>query len=320
VAPWIAAALGRAEDSRIGHRGFARLWAEYVAGTTLATIDPEAAFSSLRDFAPDRTERMIDLSLLRNRLSARPSPAFAHAELGDKGPIVGTIHASKGREAASVTLMMPGPPSEGDCASAIDEETRVLFVAATRSRQQLRIANAYQTGSAQTESGRAYRFDKWNGSPKCDFEVGRSGDLTAAGVAGRTFFANASAVIANQREWVVLAAREGAVEADKRKIGDEWRFCLCTEYGADPIGVLGEGVDDDLWRAARHGVEHFRLRGRPRKPQKLDSLHVIGMTTIAVSASDPEAGILVEPWKSTGLILAPLVYGLPRFTVKSLET
>jgi hypothetical protein len=319
IAPWIAAALGRAEEPRVGEKGFQHLWAEHVAGTTLATIGPEAAFNLLRDFAPDTTNRMIDTKLLRNKLAGRPSLAFTHVELGNAGPIVGTIHASKGREAASVTLMMPEMPDTGETALAIEEETRVLFVAATRTRQQLMIADAYRITSAQTESGRAYRFDKWNGIPKCDIELGRSDDLTAVGIAGRSYFSDPSVVLANQRQWIDLATRGMTVEAYRRKIGEEWRFCLCVKYGADPIAVLVERVDDDLWSAACHGVQHFRLSGRPRKPQKLDPVHVVGMRTIAVRADDPQANVLLEPWASTGLILAPLFYGFPRFTLKSMK-
>jgi hypothetical protein len=84
--------------------------------------------------------------------------------------------------------------------------------------------------------------------------------------------------------------------------------------------VLAEHVDDDLWKAASRGVEHFRLNGRPRKPKKLDPLHVLGLTTMAVGADDAEGDVLIEPWKSTGLILAPLIYGLPRFTIKTVES
>ena len=51
----------------------------------------------------------------------------AHAELGLRGPIVGTIHASKGREADTVHLMLPYTHSQtvstrtkkrGSCLSA----------------------------------------------------------------------------------------------------------------------------------------------------------------------------------------------------------
>jgi hypothetical protein len=214
---------------------------------------------------------------------------------------------------------MPEMPDTGETALAIEEETRVLFVAATRTRQQLMIADAYRITSAQTESGRAYRFDKWNGIPKCDIELGRSDDLTAVGIAGRSYFSDPSVVLANQRQWIDLATRGMTVEAYRRKIGEEWRFCLCVKYGADPIAVLVERVDDDLWSAACHGVQHFRLSGRPRKPQKLDPVHVVGMRTIAVRADDPQANVLLEPWASTGLILAPLFYGFPRFTLKSMK-
>ena len=319
IAPWIAAALGEADEPRIGERAFVKLWAEHVAGTPLATINEIEAFQLLKSFAPDSTERMIDLKLLRNRLARKPPPSVAHVELGAAGPIVSTIHASKGREAASVTLMMPALASgEKETELAIDEETRVLFVAATRTRQQLRIADA-RPMKALKARGRAYRFDKWNDSPKCDFELGRSSDLTASGLAGRSYFSDRSVVQANRKSWIDLAAGGATLEAYKRKLGDQWRFCICTEYGASHLAVLAEHIDDDLWEAAKSGARHFRLGGSSRKPKKLAPIHLMGLTTIAVGANDPEGEVLIEPWKTTGLILAPVLYGLPRFTVKTTD-
>jgi hypothetical protein len=317
VVPWIAAALGRADESRIGERGFSLLWQENVAGTPLATIDQDQAFTLIRDFAPDTTGRRIDIRLLRNRLSARPPLTLAHAEIGSTGPIVGTIHASKGREAGSVTLMMPGLPDDDVNHSRINEETRVLFVGATRVRGQLRVGDAGRMQGARLDSGRAYRFDKWNGNPKCDLELGRIGDLSGSGMAGRQFFADASHVIRNQQKWIELAESGAMVDAYKRKIGDDWRFCLCAAYGEDYIGVLGAEVERDLMQAAHRGIEHFHMHGQPRYPKKLDPIGVVGLTTMAIGADDPEGGLLLEPWNSTGLILAPVIYGLPRFTVKA---
>lgn len=317
ISPWIGGALGRAEEHRIGERGFSRLWHDNISGTVLETVTEDQAFTLLRDFAPDRAGRMIDLGLLRTLLATRPPVALAAAEIGKAGPIVGTIHASKGREASSVTLFMPRAPDPDMDPAAINEETRVLFVGATRARGQLRIADAWEFGAARADSGRAYRFDKLNGNPKCDLEIGRIGDLLASGIAGREFFGDAPEVIENQHKWVELAESGGKIDAYKYKFNDQWRFRLCTEYGGRHIGVLGEGVETDLMQAVSHGVKHFNLSGRPRYPKKLDPIGVAGMTTLVVGSGDPEGGLLLEPWKSTGLVLAPVIHGLPRVTIKT---
>ncbi len=201
--------------------------------------------------------------------------------------------------------MMPGNPGEVETELAIDEETRVLFVAATRARQQLRISSGDSSSPGKKVNGRAYRFDYWNGSPKCDFELGRAGDLTAIGLAGRSFFADQATVLANQKKWIELVSSGAAVEAYKWKVEEEWRFSISTKYNAPILAVLSGHIDDDLYEATCLAVSHFKLDGTPRKPRKLSPIHVLGLTTLAIGADDPEAGALIEPWRSTGLILLP---------------
>ena len=77
-----------------------------------------------------RTQTVVDMRLLRQRLGRKQPPAeLCHAELGLHGPIVGTIHASKGREADTVHLMLSDTHGRD---IDQDEEARVVFVGATR--------------------------------------------------------------------------------------------------------------------------------------------------------------------------------------------
>lgn len=320
IAPWIAASLGQAQEPRVGEKTFRKLWSEHVESTPLATVPVDAAYALLKEFAPDQGGRLIDLTLLRNKLASKPPSSVARAELGSGGPILGTIHASKGREAASVTLMMPALPNGKEKELAIDEETRVLFVAATRARQQLRIADAYPVRSARTvDSNRDYRFDLWNKSAKCDFEVGRTGDIRPSGIAGREFFSGPDQVLSNRSAWIALAAEEAEVCAIKRKIGDQWRFCVSKEYGDPLLAILNNSIDDDLWEAASRGAKHFKLKGNAKKPAKLFPLYTTGVTTMALRSDDPEREALLEPWRSTGLLVVPLIYGLARFSIRTRE-
>ena len=70
----------------------------------------------------------------------RPPVDFIVDEKTLPGPVIGTIHSSKGREADHVHLMLP-PDSyvDGDrfTATALAEEERVMFVGATRARTKL---------------------------------------------------------------------------------------------------------------------------------------------------------------------------------------
>lgn len=79
----------------------------------------------------------IDLETLRDSLArAQPPLELVVPDHGAAGPIVGTIHAAKGRrrKRANVLLFLP-PSGPKDGAPQTDEERRVLFVGATRAKQ-----------------------------------------------------------------------------------------------------------------------------------------------------------------------------------------
>lgn len=65
---------------------------------------------------------------------------FTSDHVGTAGPLLGSIHGAKGREAADVLLMLPPVPSKDD----VDwqEEARVLFVGATRASRNLYLGRA----------------------------------------------------------------------------------------------------------------------------------------------------------------------------------
>ena len=49
--------------------------------------------------------------------------------------------------------------------------------------------------------------------------------------------------------------------------------------------------------------------GRRRPPDRIRHLHVHGVRTIVLPPDAPEGEKLHEPWRSSGIILAPLVLG-----------
>ncbi len=91
--------------------------------------------------------------------------------MATRGPVIGTIHASKGREGDNVFLYLPPIESGGDN----EEEVRVVYVGATRARFQLYVGDAPGPQSGKID-GRV-----WKRLPKDRLliEVGRAGDLDA---------------------------------------------------------------------------------------------------------------------------------------------
>ena len=165
---------------------FMDLWAQHVRGTSFEIYEPGEGWKQLVRIA-GRTQTVVDMRLLRQRLGrSRPPSELCHPELGQRGPIVGTIHASKGREADTVHLMLS--ESVGNDVDE-DEEARVVFVGATRGRTRLLTGpSSRQFARRVDESGRAYCLQTRNKQPYAQFEIGRDTDIDAEGLTGERVF------------------------------------------------------------------------------------------------------------------------------------
>ena len=256
--PWIGAALSEHTEPDLNRSTFEELWVDRVHGTSLATCDADFAWANLVRMA-GRAQTVVDMRLLRLRLGRKQPPAeLCHAELGLRGPIVGTIHAAKGREADTVHLMLPDTHNQN---IDQDEEARVVFVGATRGRSRLLIGRGYRQYASRIEaSGRTYCLKTRHNKPRAQVEIGRSSDIEAKGLAGRSFFANADTVRTSQarirsmaNEFVSLVAasdREGGfrISAEGGRRG-AMLGCPVTECGM-PTCLLSPTPFRQSWTEA----------------------------------------------------------------------
>src|SRR5262249_55586256 len=112
LAPWIGATLAEHLGPDLDEAEFHKLWDDRTAESPVAHGNGEKAWKQLVRLA-GRTSKSVDMRLLRQRLGRRQPPVeLCSKELGDRGPVIGTIHASKGREADVVHLMLPTDPDE----------------------------------------------------------------------------------------------------------------------------------------------------------------------------------------------------------------
>jgi hypothetical protein len=104
---------------------FDSLWTERINGTAFDTGDPQGAWDCVVDITGDDRAR-IDVLLLREILSrGNPPDEVVRPTVGVGGPVLGTIHGSKGREAEDVVLALTSSIDESDDA----EEARIMYVA-----------------------------------------------------------------------------------------------------------------------------------------------------------------------------------------------
>jgi hypothetical protein len=304
VAPWVGAALSAHISPDLTEHDFREAWARRVAPNGFASCPAADAWKLLVRLA-GRSNTVVDMKRLRKQLSRRQPPAdICSTELGMSGPILGTIHASKGREADVVHLMLPAPQND---AIDHDEEARVVFVAATRGRKRLLIGNGYRKGAGTIEpSGRTYRILNKDNKQRVQIEIGRIGDIAAEGLAGRSLYADARDAAAVQEALTALNARIIQVSA-KSDPSRQYRYRL-IDAGGHGLGFLETTVNDDLFRAGE--LIRSRFGGSRRKPPELlPNLRIIGVRTHVVPPDGPEAGRLHEPWASSGIMLAPVVIG-----------
>ena len=72
------------------------------------------------------------------------------------------------------------------------------------------------------------------------------------------------------------------------------------------IATLSQSVNSDLFNIGND--IQASLKGRRRRPPStIRHLHVHGVRTIVLPPDAPEAERLHEPWRSSGIMLSPLV-------------
>jgi len=281
---WIGLTLARQDGASLGRSRFIAAWDRYVAGTDHAIVNADEAWARLYLAAPSGGEICLP-SLRRKLMQASPPLDLCLPQLGTAGPVVGTIHASKGREAEHVILAVPNalhPAADG-------QECRVLFVGATRAKQGMRRLRHDPEKTGAFPSGRLWR----DGDPFM-LELGMAEDIAASGLLGPPAFANAQQVEAAQDFWAGLPPRPTSFLIDEK---------LNMIFENHIVARLSSSIDHDLATLNPPRLGPFRS-GR---------IWTLGVRTIVFAPDEHPA--LIAPWRDSGFALAPIVagYGILRF-------
>ena len=285
---WLAICFRDFHAPFLAEREFLDLWTDRIENRVVAQYGPLEAWARLLRIA-GRRDGVVDMRRLRQRLSqARPPIEMALPEFGLQGPIVGTIHASKGREASKVILLLPNG-AEFETTEDEIEETRVLFVGATRARTSLLVGESSAFRASTAPSGRIFRTAR-NGKSTM-VELGRSGDITARGLAGRSELTEVDVRTAQD-----FLARVADVVTTYRLEADadlDWRYRIRASDGDGPwVGVMSRNLTYDLWEIL--AIRNQRNSHRP--PGYVNHVRGLGCATIVLGPDDPELGTLNEPW------------------------
>ena len=109
IRPWLGWLFGEVTQTKIRREDFDKLWnaRAAIAPGPFAGEERDSCWKTLHQLCAGARPNTIDLVVLRSIIArSRPPMELCYPELGATGPILGTIHASKGREADIVVLVM----------------------------------------------------------------------------------------------------------------------------------------------------------------------------------------------------------------------
>jgi len=306
IHPWVGICLSEHIEKTLSKKDFMDYWNHGVESTPMVKdIDPASAWYQLYLLA-GKTDTVLDMNLLRRRLGQEKPPAeLCSPEVGTRGPIIGTIHASKGREAENVYLMMPEELNEyRDVNENTDynEETRVLYVGATRARKYLGVGNGFNHHFAKkVQSGRVFSdMKKMNAM----VEIGREWDISATGIAGKDYYNDADTISKNQKILHCYMNRITMAHAEiDRDCGFVYRL-IPEDQNEDIVVLSKQALSNDLFEIGK------TISGDNRRPpDKLKHLRIYGLRTIVLPPDSLECNNLHEPWARSGIMLAPVILG-----------
>lgn len=308
---WIAVMFWDWVEPHIDRSEFDRRWAQRVPPSAIA-LD-EAWATLMASFG--RTGGRLSVTKMVTRLAgASPPNDLSTPEFGYQGPVVGTIHGSKGREAAEVRLYLPRSSHGKQDESELEEEARIVFVGATRAKQRLQIGDAASRVVAKklSPSGRAftpYLYEKGRPSARARVEIGRVRDVDAAGLAGVHLYESPDEARAAQERVMSFGTGMGGTHA-VQNAAKEWRYQVLLDESNQHLFYLSPTINHDLFAIARAVDESVHL-GRRLPPNQLKYLHTFGFRTLAVAPDDPMREHLHSPWRESGVLAAPMLLAYP---------
>lgn len=247
----------------------------------------------------------LDVDRLRSVLArpGRPPVDLCLNDHGQGGPILGTIHASKGREAPNV-LVVPSTTKEDQD----PEEDRVYYVALSRAKGRVRVSTGSQRflagGTTKSGSGRPTKkgYSKDASEAWANLWIGEDGDLDPTWALHDA--SDQDAMAQQDFLWSNRTQYEFVNNSWPDRDDDDPRRVLWIE-GGGMRHELGRLNDQAHWAAVRTAQHYWP--GEGRMPKWYQFLYMVGTTTYAL---DMESQVsLPGKLDNTKIFLAPVIRG-----------
>jgi len=240
---------------------------------------------------------VLDLEQLRDVLSVRPPVQLCLREIGSGGPVISTIHGSKGLEADTVVLFYPskifGPEQQ--------DELKVFYVGATRARKSLQVIN-WEIPSPREQKDASRLFWAAKSSGFAYVELGCNDDFGVTGIAGTAAFPRETAL--NNR----VVIRDAAIGTSYKinffrpsaSKSENWELAL-HRNGLDSPEFL---LMAPLLKQKLSDISKFSFGSRM---QNINHVPLAGTQTLVVPES--LCNSVHTPWRNSRFLLAPIIAG-----------
>ncbi len=320
VLPWLGRVFADYTRDTINAEEFSKRWnAQDRSLEGSSDWNRAAAWKLVSELG--RQGNVVLVPEVRKKLARTPPDiAVTVPDLGMGGSTIGTIHASKGREADQVVLRLPHENRSAE-GGELDEESRVMFVGASRARRRLYVGSGFLRASfaPSLEGGRSFLATRNTGGwglPAAQVEIGREGDLDPYSFVSKWSHGRTEARRVQRR--LAELAWEVPVPVEAR-----WdplrgfRYRIWTEFDetspGEPIGYFTSRLNNELFDVCRR-ISNRHDEFRP--PNALRHLYLIGVSTFAASEDDVRLSEVHEPFASTGIWLIPIVLGYSKVTFR----
>ncbi len=308
VSPWIGWLFGDVVDPTITSVKFDELWDRQAvrASAPFEGHTRHECWALLHRMAAGRRPGTLDLVHLRSVVArSRPPVELCLPECGFNGPILGSIHASKGREADTVMLVMPTAndrDTDQESPAVTLEEGRVYYVGATRARKMLIVAANTATPVGYLDSRRIYRRLRNN---KVQLEIGRENDVDRLAHLSWTSASEIQEVLASCVGKTLPLQAYSLPELDYalRLVLGLKRSDGVTRYL--DVGEMSQSFRQELGRIWSIVDGEHRLK----PPSRIPYLYLVAVTTVGLT--DDQSVAVRPPFNQSRLALAPVVKGFP---------
>jgi len=315
--PWIARILYDYMDETISKKYFIDKWQNIKIVTEM---DPEEAWERIYREAPINQD--VSIELLREKLSSvKPSLDLCMRDYGGSSNVLGTVHASKGRESEKVsyyTFKNEEPQKNSD----FREETRIMYVAMTRCRNDFSVRDLEEEIGYRDWNKKVYdriyvyRKGSWT-RPYFHLQIGLNGDLdeirlVASPSSNEWGFTTKNDVDENQKFFSKIFnpikvgvvhqggyGKKYAMVFGKQKIVDPKynKFVLNHTYG-----YMGKNFEIGINTIIKKHVSGSTFK-------HIDDIYMIGSRTVVLGNNHPKLPSVYEPYGKTGFFLAPILAG-----------